>query len=633
MGPGLTIVIAFAAAVGLIALAVWVWQRGQATEQASSQKGNKPAPGPVASKGASSSQPSVDERTQQVAPGFYPAPAEISQSAPPPAQVDEPTQSVPPPPPPDEPTQSIPPPFSTEVVEREEIEALVAQRRGQLNATAQPTPVPARTEVLPRPASTARTEVLPRSTPPASTEVLPKPAFEDSPPAGSPEPAPTVVEPQREPAKPSKPIEFRSDPPVSQSESRLPIPAPPKEFEIPRAPPPSISAEILTEHFEAALRVFGPMLGLEGHGDLAARVQGPELEWRQHVEVLALTAERAANELIWPTLVDTSAPSARRKAAALMLLELEAAKGHERLLERFAELDEVGREAAILGLTLWNSPRAETTALKGWQAADGIEQQMLWLRVFIERAADPGPAVILKATEPELLAIGLSLLPFHAQGREHAARIDRHILTGKPAVRMAAVRAGLTFERPAPWLACKQASRDPALPEICLLYAMLAPAKELETLSTWAKQPAAPAHAGWALGVSGRRVGIEACLDRLDHADPDVAAKALAGFQHATGYKGSRSASAARDWWKANEARFAGDKRHLHSELLTLASARRMLATGSRESRDALRLELLVRSGGRVRLPGVALPSREQKLLEELDRAEIDLARAWGTPK
>ncbi len=546
---------------------------------------------------------------------------------------DEATQFIPPPEP--DGTIRLPPPSRDETgtvaipapSRAEGTVAIPVTPRAEKTALVAPPPVEEPTIAIPPPGSRDETAMLVRRSAPASTK-----------PAAAPTPKTEVISTEEILAviakhRPPEPVV--ADAPVPSALTNAPAVFPPPEPlppPTPKAAPPSIAAETLQQHFDAALAAMTSMFATEGSRDLPTLAQGPELEWRRNIEVLALVAERSMSEFALPTLLDNDAMPDRRSAAASVLLELENAKGHERFLEHFSELDAAGRELAITALARWGSDRVEAVASKGYRAAGDSARKLPWLRLFAARALDPGPIVaeLLSSDDPVLLAEGLRLLPLHERGRELATKIDRHVVTGPPAVRMAAIRAGLVFERPSAWIACKTASRDPAFPEACSLVAMLAPQAEVDSLASWASKPSAPAHAGWALGLSGRVAGLAGCIERMGHDDPRVLAEGLAGFRHATGYPGADTQSAIREWWAANESRFARDKRCLGGETFSMGSIRSALATAPRASRDALRLELQVRSGGKLRLPTVAMPSRELAALSALDAATIDLNRCWG---
>jgi hypothetical protein len=429
------------------------------------------------------------------------------------------------------------------------------------------------------------------------------------------EPAPTPVMPA-----PTPPYAA----PSGIAKLQPPAPAPS------RAGLTSLPDAALHEHFEGALVQLERVFAAEPTRDLDALAAGPEKAWRMHLDVLALTAARSLDALALPLLRDAKASAERRRGAAAVALELEQAKGHEALLRELATLDAEGRAACTWALARWGSERAEGLVRNALAAANKRDR-MDWLQVLEQRgsAGDDLVVELLDSKEPVELAWALRMLVRHPRGKELVTRTGRHVMMGPPTIRMAALRAALAFRQPAAWTQCKTASRDPVLPDACVLLAMLGSASEIKDLATWAGKPSAPAHVGWALGVSGRAVGIAACVERVGHSDAKLASEALAGFRHATGYRGPDAANEVRTWWAAAHERFIEDRRHVGGEAVTLASIRAALAQGSPVTRAALLLELQIRSPGRAPMPSVAWPARERAAIDALASREIDLDKAW----
>ncbi|MCA9684292.1 MAG: hypothetical protein KC457_19000, partial [Myxococcales bacterium] len=121
----------------------------------------------------------------------------------------------------------------------------------------------------------------------------------------------------------------------------------------------------------------------------------------------------------------------------------------------------------------------------------------------------------------------------------------------------------------------------------------------------------------------------EACIERLDHGDPKFVGEALAGLRHATGYDGPGSPDAVRSWWAKAREGFAADLRYVGGEPFSLTSVRSAYARGSSATREALRLELQIRSPGGPGLPSAAWPSRERAALDSLSIGDSDLTRTW----
>ena len=277
--------------------------------------------------------------------------------------------------------------------------------------------------------------------------------------------------------------------------------------------------------------------------------------------VLSLMSERVVELLILPVLRDAEARGRYRLAAALTLLELDKINPAQVVLETFASLDADGRTALLDALAYWEDPRANVTVVRGLRQA-AAEDELGWLQLCIERGCDVGTETLdrlLKSKEPELLAAGLRLVPMSAERERYTGAVDRHLFEGPPVVREAAIVAGLVLKRPSADLILKQAARDPDLPLACSLLAMLGADDDIAGLAAWAREEGAPSHAGWALGLSGRRVALDACVELVETNE-----SALEGVRVATGYLGG--ASGASDWWKEHRGEFEPGTRYLEGK-------------------------------------------------------------------
>ncbi|NVB39681.1 hypothetical protein G6O69_17695 [Pseudenhygromyxa sp. WMMC2535] len=459
--------------------------------------------------------------------------------------------------------------------------------------------------------------------------------------------APAPTDPESVP--PKDPTHARARPPktLELDESALPPPAWTSEPEsAPRAEPhsapievgrvqdpspakaPELSESVFAEHFEAAVAALHEALSDAPGRDLSALAEGAQARWESSLGVLELNGERAAELVLLPTLFTAEQPEQQRFAAAMALLNM---KGSPGLLDALEGFDEGCHHAVTRALAyLDDEVRAESIAAMGSALVDGA-QRLSWLDVFVRRAADPGAELIhelLDASERDALAMGLRMLPFHAKAQSFATQVDRKLLSTKPAIRSEAIVAGLVLDRPSAWMQCKQAARAPDFPAPCLLLATLGTSRDRERLVSWASRAAAPAYAGWVLGVSGWPVGIRASLELAQRGEEQECARALAGFNVATGASAD-TVDAAAAWWEAHGDRFEDGRRYLGGEPMTSASLAAALSLGSQSWREAIALELLVRSKGALRLPTAFMPARAGDLATHIELCGLDLEAAY----
>ena len=406
-----------------------------------------------------------------------------------------------------------------------------------------------------------------------------------------------------------------------------PAPPPPPEpkpvAELPEAQAPELAEVVLIEHFVGASEALRQALPSEGDHDQRALAEGPQAHWRANLDVLKLNGELAARLVLLPTLFDPEQSRARRFAAALALFNM---KGGSGVLDAIEDFDRVCHGVVSSALAhIDDGVRAEGIVAMGSALTQG-ERRLDWLGVYATRAADPGRELIqelLASREPDELAMGLRLIPLHANARAFVGPIDRHLLSTKPAIRSAALVAGLALARPSAWMQCKQAARAPDSPEPCLLLATLGGERDRSRLISWAKRAAVPAYAGWALAVSGYPAAILASIEIAEGGVDSVHEAAIAGFNIATGAEVD-SWMEAKDWWAVEGEGFEVGRRYLRGEPMTSTALAAELMRGSVRWREALALELLVRTRGAMKLPTAFMPTRAPALAEALAELELD---------
>jgi hypothetical protein len=209
---------------------------------------------------------------------------------------------------------------------------------------------------------------------------------------------------------------------------------------------------------------------------------------------------------------------------------------------------------------------------------------------------------------PEVAA-ALQLLCVHRQRLEFRFVIVEHMFKRDPDVRVAALTAGAVIDATGTSIICRQVCHDPLFHDACLLHVLHASTAELEELASWSREPRASEHVGYALGYSGRKLGIAAVARLADESAP-----ALAGFRLATGFDGD--AEEVEAWWSSHESRFDAGVRYLRGRKADLDGMKNSLRRANARLWTAHRLECLVLSHGRTVLPSHGSPSR---LLQAID--------------
>lgn len=386
---------------------------------------------------------------------------------------------------------------------------------------------------------------------------------------------------------------------------------------------PDIAAETLELHLGEAVDAMEKVLEALAGSDssMPELAAGPERSWRGNVEVLSLTSKRVVEQMVLPALRNPNTPARRRLATALTLLEIKRVDVPTLVLDLFAELDTAGRTVLLDALAHWDDLRADKTVLAGLQRFAAAHRHE-WLRLCVERSCELPAEVLgplLEEKAPKLLAAGLRLIPFGASVDKYSSIVDRHLVAGLAEVREPAILTGLLLERPTALLVSKQAARDPSMPLVCEALASTGSDADSKALIPWTSKPNAPAHAGWALGLIGRLDALDACAARLDHADAAVVDSALAGLRHASGFEGP--AEQARRWWTEHRDDFKPGVRYLAGQPISFEVVRKRLMTAPTQVRQALALELGLRSRGRIRLPLRRLPGAYVEAVARLDEA------------
>jgi len=387
-----------------------------------------------------------------------------------------------------------------------------------------------------------------------------------------------------------------------------------------RATELAFPSDAIREQVEQCHRALAELLARAA--PLDALAAGPLARRRDSASVLRLEFERDAGvrESLLTQLDTRALDPATRLSTALLVLELDPKRGVELLFERAkladANDDGAGLDAIIGALELGAEDEQRAQLLLRGHADASPEQRPRWLLALDRQAIDPGPEILaaaLASPVPQTLAAGLRLLAIHADRDAHAAAVLPQLFAPAPAVRSAAILAGLVLDLPqAPILLGLTAPR-PGMSICAYLHACSAPSADLDRLL------ADPSDAlDFALALAGRRPIIDAIVERSGEAP---AAPVLAGLHFATGFDGEPSALAS--WWAERRESFDPEQSHVGGQPSSGPAIEAALRAARPKVWSTVRVELLARSRGAIRLPDRGLPDALLAALDGLG-AELD---------
>ncbi|PRQ04422.1 hypothetical protein ENSA5_07580 [Enhygromyxa salina] len=172
------------------------------------------------------------------------------------------------------------------------------------------------------------------------------------------------------------------------------------------------------------------------------------------------------------------------------------------------------------------------------------------------------------------------------------------------------------------WLVCCQLARNPSFSIASELVGLLGTEAELAQLRQ-AFDAAPTPELLWALGLSGRRVGLDACVEHFDDDDDLTREAAREGLSVAAG-RGFASVSEAKSWLEQR-----GASRSLGGAERGPAQVLAVLAEAPDRLRRALARELRIRSRGRVHLDPGALPHAWRSQLDAPLSIDFDRGFPW----
>ena len=315
------------------------------------------------------------------------------------------------------------------------------------------------------------------------------------------------------------------------------------------------------------------------------------------------------------------------------------------------------REWVAEAMALGESPALSGQLASLLGAGEEPELQAAALTVLTIQGHPPGGALLSGAlghAAPEVRLAALRAArrwPLEAE----AGRVRQGLDSGAPALRAAALEAGLVQGQRAVWRACQAAAEaaDGMGSTARLLLALGGEEEDVARLVKLLDVPLLRRDTLWALGFSGRAVAAEACLAWLD--DPLLGGLAAEAFRAITGLKLEgrfarerteddaippleedlrtplipgpddalplAHASEVERWWGQARKGFEKGARVLGGRPFTAASLVEALETVPMRRRPPLSLELAIRTGG--------LHPVEPRTWVHVQRRQLAEARSW----
>ncbi|CAM3333624.1 TIGR02270 family protein [Corallococcus sp. ZKHCc1 1396] len=382
-----------------------------------------------------------------------------------------------------------------------------------------------------------------------------------------------------------------------------------------------------------------------------------------HVDGLVLGGGPVATRLLVPAL---SGEHEHIVAAALALLLAETTDGPAAVLAALSSAEPPALAALQRALEL--SPAAcIPAALPSLLKEDAVPVRLaLVLDTLGAQGLATAPLCTPFLTHPEP---GVAAAALRAASRARLplepAVLQRSLDSSEPALREAALVAGLMEGHRGAWAACQTlaSARAPGDRLPLLLLGMSGEERDtkrlLELLSDTKRQP----DVLWALGFSGRVAAADACVELMRH--PPVAALAGEAFSAITGLGLTEQYAVARDeedtahppieeedldadltskpedalplpqpqavseWWSEARKRMDAKQRYLSGQPFTVQALLEALLTSPMRRRHALALELALRSRGAVQVPTRAFMPQQ---LAALKAARAAPAASWSRP-
>ena len=422
-------------------------------------------------------------------------------------------------------------------------------------------------------------------------------------------------------------------------------------------------AEFLFERWEAAL--VSPIYTLD---EVA---KGPEERLLAHIDGLVVGGSAVAERLLIPALEETDPEDPTRTTAAAFALLEGGPRWYGVVLAALASAEGERQNQIVRALGLATRPELDARLLAATAAAKP-ECLAPCLAALAARQLDPGAERLRMALRSEDAAAHVAGLRA-CRGSAEIGLVDVEPLVQSPdpLVREEAVTTGLMLGSGRAWDVASRCVRGESTPPkyAMLLTALLGGRTEHRVLLGFLQRSETVADAIWALGFTGNRECIEACLPFLSNEDERLArlaGEAVAAYcgldlsdvpygrddapldddddddNDDEGSDGDAkpdddesllpavehdlplpNADEIRRWWREDKPTYAA-KRVLLGKALSWETVAQALREGPRRRCTALALHVALRSGGKHRVDCGALSRQQRTQVNSVDSVRFD---------
>lgn len=400
---------------------------------------------------------------------------------------------------------------------------------------------------------------------------------------------------------------------------------------------------------------------------------GPQERLMAHVDGLVVGGDPVRVETLEPVLADEDCERWRATAAALALLGHRSSQVSAPLFDGLEARPEEVRLGMLDALSMSARPDIDVRITDALRKPGDVVHRVALATVGGRRGINPGNLVddLLKDGGAPERAAAVSMLPFG--DRRYLTWVEHCLAGPEPELQWAAVRAGLVMGSGPAWQQVgKWGLGDDPDPDALVLLASLADGRIAERLVEGLSEEAHRPGLLHALGYSGRRCAMEACLTWLgDDAVGPLAGEAFAAMTglpldddtywddpeddddtddedldadldedaddeddlDLTAESELRipKPDAIAAWWADAQARFDAKRRFVVGRPVDQVSIGHALSVLPMRRHHALAFELLVRSRGQVNLRTRALTFASDAALKSLaGMPRIDGNRAYG---
>ncbi|OFX20007.1 MAG: hypothetical protein A2V77_18140 [Anaeromyxobacter sp. RBG_16_69_14] len=417
-------------------------------------------------------------------------------------------------------------------------------------------------------------------------------------------------------------------------------------------------AAFLYRQWESALR--SPTESLEG----VAR--GPEEVLLAHLDALAAAGGLAADHLLVPALAGDD----EGKAFAAAFVLAARAEGLPLVLEALAEAAPPVRAAMERALQVLPAPDLGAQLRAQLEKAAPVARLAI-AGALIARREDPGTAVRawIDSAETAGAVLGLRAMLVLGKGSE-AHRVAGLIRSREPQIWAAAMEIGVIMGLREAWSACERAvaERGAEFAVAARLRALSGDAEAVKPLLEASADARLARRAVLALGLTGRVAAADALLELMGGSLGGLAGEAfcaITGLRMEGAYVAEEApereepipfeeedleadlvpgpearlplpdGEAVARWWRGGgkgsergeRRRFDSGRRYLRGRPFTCGALLEEIASGPMRRREALALELAIRTRGQAQIDVFALSARQRA---ELESARGAIGRAWA---